>query len=78
LNSASATFGLTSTARKWVIEKSRSEDVAVDPAGDPGREAHESIALVDVRFVADDGLKAGIAGGPKSANKRLIRCSKIR
>jgi hypothetical protein len=28
---------------------------------------HESIALTDVRFVADYGLTSNIAGGPKSA-----------
>jgi hypothetical protein len=34
------------------------------------------MALKDVRFVADCGLKPGIAGGPKSANSGVTQCSK--
>ena len=51
-----------SMARGREAAESRSKAVAVDPAGEPGREAHESMALVDVRLVADDGPTSDIAG----------------
>jgi hypothetical protein len=35
--------------------------------GELGRETHESMALTDVRFVADYGLKSELVGGPLSA-----------
>jgi hypothetical protein len=36
--------------------------------GELGREIHQSVALKDVRFVTDYGLKSDIAGGAKGAN----------
>jgi hypothetical protein len=50
------------------VAESRLPAVIVGPAGgELGRETHESMALTDVRFVADYGLKSELAGGPLSA-----------
>jgi hypothetical protein len=73
LNGASATFGLTSTARKLVIEKSRSEAVAVDPAGEQNAKLMNPSRWRMSALLRDYGLKAAIAGGPKSAMSGRFR-----